>query len=189
MKTKIILLLTLAFLSQSGHSQGVPVYDNTNFISLMKSLIESGKQTSQLLKTVQFMKEQKERLEKVSNVVKQVQAVQEIVNNNQKLYALAQKDLRDILNSPYIKVEEINRISDSFNSIVQSALKDMNFVQQLLTSNVLNMTDAERLAILESQKERSREMVAEISLRTKRYQTIISFREMQDRINNRKINY
>ncbi len=181
--------MLLALLSQSSRSQGAPVYDNTNFISLAKSLIESAKQTSQLLKTVEFLNEQKQRLEQVSNVVKQVRAVQEIINNNQELVKVVQNDLREILNSPFIKVEEIDRITESFNSIIEIAMQDMDFMQQLLTSNLLNMTDAERLAILEAQKERSREMVAEIGLRTKRYKTIISFREMQSRINNRAINF
>lgn len=179
----------LALMSLPGHSQGMPVYDNTNFISLAKSLIESAKQTSQLLKTVEFLNEQKQRLEQVSSVIKQVRAVQEIVQNNQELINVVQKDLKEILNSPFIKPEEINRITESFNSIIEIALEDMDFMQQLLTSNVLNMTDAERLSILEQQKERSREMTAEIGLRTKRYKTIISFREMQDRINNREIKF
>lgn len=189
MKTKIILLMMLVLMNLPGHSQGMPVYDNTNFISLAKSLIESAKQTSQLLKTVEFLNEQKQRLEQVSSVIKQVHAVQEIVQNNQELINVVQKDLKEVLNSPFIRPEEIDRITESFNSIIEIALEDMTFMQQLLTSNVLNMTDAERLTILEEQKERSREMVAEIRLRTKRYRTIISFREMQDRINNREIKY
>jgi hypothetical protein len=189
MKTKIILLMMLALWSLPGHSQGMPVYDNTNFISLAKSLIESAKQTSQLLKTVEFLNEQKQRLEQVSSVIKQVRAVQEIVQNNQELIDVVQKDLKDILNSPFIKPEEIDRITESFNSIIEMALQDMDFMQQLLTSNVLNMTDAERLTLLEEQKVRSREMVAEIGLRTKRYRTIISFREMQNRINNREVKF
>ena len=189
MKSKIIFFMLLALLSQGGRSQGMPVYDNTNFISLAKSLIESAKQTTQLLKTVEFLNEQKQRLEQVSNVIKQVKAVQEIINNNQELVRVVQNDLKEILNSPFIKAEEIERITASFYSIIDLAMQDMNFMQQLLTSNLLNMTDAERLAILEAQKERSREMVAEIGLRTKRYKAIISFREMQDRINNREINF
>ena len=189
MKSKIIFFMLLALLSQRGRSQGMPVYDNTNFISLAKSLIESAKQTSHLLKTVKFLNEQKQRLEQVSNVIKQVRAVQEIINNNQELVSVVQNDLREILNSPFIKAEETERITASFYSLIDLAMQDMHFMQQLLTSNLLNMTDAERLAILDAQKERSRELVAEIGLRTKRCKTIISFREVQDRINNREIKF
>ncbi len=65
MKTKILILAMAIMLSGNAKGQGMPVYDNTNFISLAKSLIESAKQTSQLLKTVNFLKDQKENIEKV----------------------------------------------------------------------------------------------------------------------------
>jgi hypothetical protein len=51
------------------------------------------------------------------------------------------------------------------------------------------MTDAERATILKEKELKSKEMVVEIEQKTRRYREIISFREMQDRINNRKINY
>ena len=58
---RFVVILSIALFS-SGHivAQGMPVYDNTNFISLAKQLIESAKQTSNLLKTVEFLKQQKE---------------------------------------------------------------------------------------------------------------------------------
>ena len=180
------MLLLFVLAGQGVRAQGMPVYDNTNFITLGKTLIESAKQSAQLLKTVNFLKEQKDKIEQVNNVLKQLKAVDEIVENNQQLFRTVQNDLREILNSPFIKAEEIDRISESFNSIIDRSLEDLNFMQQLLTSNYLNMTDSERLLILEEQKERSREMVAEIQLKTKRYRTIISFREMQSKINNRE---
>ena len=186
----LVFALTLALLS-SGHivAQGMPVYDNTNFISLGKSLMESAKQTSELLKTVQFLKEQKERVEKVSNAIKQLNAVRELYRNNQRLYETVQNDLRNILNSPYIKPEEVNRISASFNTIIESSLEDLNFIGRLLSSNTLNMTDAERAEFLKEKELQSKEMVAEIERKTKRYQEIIAFRSMQDKINNRETNY
>ena len=192
MKTKLMLLMLLMLVFITGQTmqgQGMPVYDNTNFIALGKSLIESAKQTTNLLKTVNFLKEQKERIEQVSNAVKQLKAVQEIVENNQRLFDMVQHDLKEILHSPYIKPEEIDRISISFNSIIELSLQDLNFMQQLLTSNVLSMTDAERLVLLEEQRERSREMVSQIELKKKRYSTIISFREAQNKLNNRTGNY
>ena len=60
---KLIFTTALLILvSATGTGQGMPVYDNTNFISFAKSLVESAKQTSQLLKTVQFLKQQKENI-------------------------------------------------------------------------------------------------------------------------------
>ncbi|PTX43579.1 hypothetical protein C8P64_2108 [Christiangramia gaetbulicola] len=193
MKNKIFtLVLALAFafiMPGRATAQGMPVYDNTNFLSLAKSLIESAKQTSQLLKTVDFLRQQKENLEKVNNVVKQLNAVREITQNNQRLFDLVREDLREILNSPYIKPEEINRISESFNAIIQNSLDDLAFIDQILSSDYLKMTDAERAAILKEKEIQSKEMVSEIQLKTQRYRDIISFREMQDKINNRETGF
>ena len=165
------------------------VYDNTNFISLAKSLIESAKQTSQLLKTVQFLKKQKENIEKVNNVVKQLKAVRELTRNNQRLFDIVRNDLRTILNSPYIKPEEITRISESFNAIIENSLEDLDYVGQILSSYSLKMSDAERAEILKEKEVKSKEMVAEIEHKTRRYRDIISFREMQAKINQRETNY
>jgi len=189
MKTKILIFAMAVMLSGKAISQGMPVYDNTNFISLAKSLIESAKQTSQLLKTVNFLKDQKENIEKVHDVVKQLKAVQELTRNNQILFEVVRGDLREILNSPYIKPEEVTRISNSFNAIIDNSLADLDFVDQILSSDYLRMTDAERAFVLKEKELQSKEMVAEIQQKTRRYRDIISFREMQDKINNREIGY
>ncbi len=187
-KIKILVLVLTITLSTSGHivAQGMPVYDNTNFISFAKSLIESAKQTSQLLKTVQFLKTQKENIEKVNNVIQQLKAVRELARNNQKLFDIVQDDLREILNSPYIKPDEVNRISESFNAIIENSLEGLDYIDQILSSNNLKMTDAERAEVLKGMELQSKEMVAEIEAKARRYREIIAFREMQDKINNRE---
>lgn len=183
------LALGLLLLPARAACQGMPVYDNTNFITLGKQIIEAAKQTENLIKTVEFMKQQKDRIEKVSNVVKQLKAVRELARNNQRLFEVVRGDVRNILNSPYIKPEEITRVSQSFENIIENSLEDLDFVQQILSSDYLKMTDAERAAVLKDRETSSKEMVAEIERKTKRYNDIISFREMQDRINSRATNY
>lgn len=187
---KIILSVTVVILIGGYVSaQGMPVYDNTNFISLAKSLVESAKQTSELLKTVQFLKEQKDNIVKVNNVIRQLKAVRELTRNNQILFSIVRDDLREILNSPYIKPDEISKISDSFNAIIENSLESLDFIDQILSSDNLKMTDAERAEVLKEKELQSKEMVAEIQSKTRRYREIIAFREMQDKINNRETNY
>jgi len=188
-KITILSAAMLILVSATGTAQGVPVYDNTNFISFMKSLLESGKQTSQLLKTVKFLKKQKENIDKVNNVIKQLKAVKELAKNNQKLFDMVQVDLREILNSPFIKPEEVTRISDSFNAIIENSIESLDYIDQILSSDNLKMTDAERAEILKNKELESKEMVAEIEAKTQRYREIIAFREMQNKINNRETNY
>ncbi len=193
MKKKIrILGIALAFvlLRPAGAAcQGMPVYDNTNFISMTKSLIESAKQTSELLKTVEFLKEQKENIMKVSNVVKQLRAVKKMADNNRRMIDIVNRDLREILNSPFIKAGEVSRVSNSFNAIIENALSDLDFIEQILSNDYLKMTDAERTVLLKEKEMKSLEMVVEIEAKTRRYREVIAFREMQDIINSREIKY
>jgi len=193
MKTKIrtlVIVMTIAlFLPARATCQGMPVYDNTNFVSLVKSLVESAKQTSQLIKSVQFLKDAKESIEKVSSVVQQLNAVQEIANNNQRLINVMQNDLQDILNSPYIKPEEVTRVTESFDAIVQNSLDTVDFIDEILSSDYLKMSDAERAEVLKKKEMESKQMVSNITTKTKRYKDIISFRKMQDKVNNRETDY
>ncbi len=66
--------------------------------------------------------------------------MQEITNNNQQLINVMQDDLYEILNSPFIKPDEITRVSNSFSSIVENSLDTMDFIDQILSSDFLKMT-------------------------------------------------
>jgi hypothetical protein len=193
MKTKIkilVMAVALTFLMTGRASaQGMPVYDNTNFVSLVKQLIESGKQTAEMIKSVKFLKDAKEAIEKVSSVVQQLNAVQEIADNNQRLINVMQNDLQDILNSPYIKPEEVTRVTEAFDAIVQNSLDTVDFIDEILSSDYLKMSDAERTEVLKKKEQESKEMVSNITIKTKRYRDIISFRKMQDKVNNRETDY
>ena len=186
----LILILSLSLnLPGRATAQGMPVYDNTNFISMTKSLLESAKQTSELLKTVEFLKEQKDNIVKVNNTIRQLKAVRELARNNDILFRTVQTDLREILNSPYIKSSEVAQVSLAFERIMDIAIDDLDFVNQILSSDFLKMTDAERTAILMEKKVQSQEMVAELEVKTRRYREIIAFRRIQDLINNRETEY
>lgn len=189
MKTKILILAMAILFSLNVSGQGMPVYDNVNFISFAKQLLEAGKQTSNIIKTMKFLKEQKENIDKVSSAVQQLKAVQAIIDNNQRLFDVMQQDLNQILNSPYIKPDEVNRVTESFNSIVENSLDDLDFIDQILSSDLLKMSDAERAEMLKEKELQSKKMVSDIHMKTKRYRDIISFRKMQDKVNNRETSY
>lgn len=188
-KTMILALTLILLMPSTAKAQGMPVYDNTNFISFAKSLIESAKQTSQLLKSVQFLKDAKESIEKVNNVVQQLKAVQRIAQHHGELFNVMQSDLNDILSSPYIKVEEVDQITNSFNAIIENSLDTVDFIDEILSSDHLKMTDGERAKVLKDKEQESAQMVSDINRKTKRYQAVISFRKMQDKINNRETGY
>ena len=189
MKISIITIAITLFISNGATAQGLPTYDNTNFVSLIKQLVESGKQTAQMIKSVKFLKDAKESIEKVSSVVQQLRAVQEIAQNNQRLINVMQHDLQDILNSSYIKPEEVTRVAQSFDAIIQNSLDTVEFMGEILSSDNLKMSDAERAEVLKEKELESKEMVSNIQTKTKRYRDIISFRKMQDKVNNRETAY
>ena len=186
----LAIALTLTLLMPAGTvCQGMPVYDNTNFISMTKSLLESAKQTAELLKTVEFLNEQKNNIVKVNKVIRELKAVRELARNHDILLRTVRRDLNDILGSPYIRGNEVEQISTSFELIMATAIDDLDFINHILSSDSLKMSDAERTALLKEKERQSQEMVAEITQKTQRYQDIIDFRRMQDLINNRETNY
>lgn len=188
-RTLILSVLLVIAIGAKGSAQGIPVYDNVSFISLVKQIFESAKQTTEMIKTVNFMKQAKEAIDKVNDAVKQYEAVKEITANNEALVNMVRSDLRGILNSPYIHRDEVDAVSNAFNSIIDGSLRNLEFVNQVLSNDFLKLNDGERLAILEKHRDTSQKMVADITLKNKRYTLIISFREMQDKINNRETNY
>lgn len=188
-KISVIALTIALFMPAGATAQGMPVYDNTNFVSLIKQLVESAKQTSQLMKTVKFLKKQKERIEQVSNVIQQLDAVGKLIQNNQRLFNMVQNDLQQILNSPYIKPGEVARVTESFEEIIDRSVENVDYINKILTSDYLKMTDGERAKVLKEYETQSNEMVAEVENRTRRYKEIISFRKMQDKINNRETDF
>ncbi len=187
---KIALFCTTTLIIKgNGVAQGMPVYDNVNFISFAKQLLEAGKQTSNIIKTMKFLKQQKENIEKVSKAVEQLKTVRNMIRNNERLYNMVRNDLRNILNSPYIRADEVERVSESFNRIIENSMSDLEMINELLSSGHLKLSDADRMKAIDEREARSREMVVEIERKTQRYRDIIAFRELQDRINNRETNY
>ncbi|MBW8242552.1 conjugal transfer protein [Muricauda oceani] len=191
-KKFLTLLLTLIFtllLPGRATAQGMPVYDNTNFLSLGKQLIESAKQTAELLNMVEELNAVREKIEKVNNAVRQYQAVRDITKNNEELFEMVGDDLREVLNSPYIHGDEVEVITNAFNGIMEHSLNQLDFMEQVLSNDFLNMSDAERLKILEDQREASQRMLVDIKLKKRRYDMVISFRKMKTLIKDRKLNY
>ena len=183
------VMVLMLVLPGRATAQGMPVYDNTNFLSLGKQLIESAKQTAELLKMAEELNAVREKIEKVNNAVRQYQAVRDITKNNEELFEMVGDDLREVLNSPYIHGDEVEAITNAFNGIMEHSLNQLEFMEQVLSNDFLNMSDAERLEILEGQREASQRMLADIKLKKRRYDMVISFRKMQTLIKDRKLNY
>jgi len=185
---KLLITAFLVVLSKNhSMAQGMPVYDNTSFITLTKGLVEAANQTAKLVKTVQFLKEQKDRIVKVTNAVKTVKEVEQLIRANTQLIQKVNRSINTIINSEYISPDEVTTITDAFSGLIDASIEDVNFVQKILASNFFKMSDAERLKIISERKKATQTLNSQIDAKINRYHDIISFREMQDQINHREI--
>ncbi len=185
---KLLITAFLVVLSKNlSMGQGMPVYDNTSFITLTKGLVEAANQTAKLVKTVQFLKEQKDRIVKVTNAVKTVKEVEQLIRANTQLIQKVNRSINTIINSEYISPDEVTTITDAFSGLIDASIEDVNFVQKILASNFFKMSDAERLKIISERKKATQTLNSQIDAKINRYRDIISFREMQDQINHREI--
>jgi len=80
-------------------------------------------------------------------------------------------------------------VTASFEEIIARSMESVDYVNKILTSDYLKMSDAERATVLKDYETKSNEMVAEVQNKTRRYKEIISFRKMQDHINNRETEF
>lgn len=62
---------------------------------------------------------------------------------------------------------------------MENSLEGLEFIDQVLSSDNLKMTDAERAEVLKAKELESKEMVAEIEAKTIRYREIIAFRRIK----------
>jgi hypothetical protein len=65
----------------------------------------------------------------------------------------------------------------------------MEFIDQILSSDFLKMSYAQRTEILKQKELESKELVSNITMKTRSYRDIISFRKMQDMVNNRETSF
>ena len=98
-----------------------------------------------------------------------------------------QNDLQDILNSPYIKPEEVTRVAESFDAIVQNSLDTVDFMSEILSSDNLKMSRCRTCGSIERKRVGIKRNGFKYPDKNKTLSSdIISFRKMQDKVNNRE---
>lgn len=180
-KLHFILVFTM-FLGLKSHGQGLPVYDNTNFIALGQQLLSMAKQTAEVIKTVNFLREQKERIEQVSNAVKDFNTVARLIKRNQQIYNILNNDLKNLISNPLVTPREAKLLYDRVERLYQITEGDIVLIQKILTSNFLKMEDTERMDKLREAEVRADQTFAQLTVEIKDYNTIVEFREFQQAV-------
>lgn len=182
---KTLLICVFTFLSQLNfYGQGMPVYDNTNFIALGQQLISMAKQTAEVIKTVNFLREQKERIEQVSNAVRDFNTVARLIRRNQEIYGILNNDLRNLISNPLVTPNEAQRLYDRVERLYDISVEDLDLIEKILTSNFLKMEDTERMDKLREAEKRADETFSKLTIEIKDYNTIVQFREFQQAVDN-----
>ncbi|THD67624.1 conjugal transfer protein [Robertkochia marina] len=178
MKLYIFLLIGVLLFSFRLGAQGMPVYDNTNFLTLGKQLLESGKQTSQLIQTVNFLKQQKQRLEQVNGVIRDLKLIGEIIEDHKILYVEIQGDFNQLGGSNLLANDELRELSESLEKTMASSMDDLDMIRQLLRNDHFKMTDKDRIDLLEQRRKRMEESRAICKTQMGRYRAMVDFRKM-----------
>ncbi len=181
---KKTLLLIIAILLNSIASGQMAVIDATANKQLTKTAIETAKQTQQMEKSVELMKEQKSRLEKVSKGLKKLQLLDDIVTRNSKLVKRIGKDADYFLSNPYLKNKEVKIIRDSYSNILKEATADMSFINDLIKDGVFKVDDGRRLQLLKEQEENSKDLALRIEMAYKHYDRILQYRAFKEAAEN-----
>lgn len=152
MKIKNLLLAIFMCSSSFVFSQWT-VHDPTNAVNMSKQIETSTQQVTQLEKTVEYMKKAEEKLSQVNGLVQNIDEIKEIMllQKQSLRYAniIKNKKLPTIKDPQYIR----QIVSNTTNSL-QTINSSIKFINNILTNGFFKMSDAERINLIENQREK-----------------------------------
>lgn len=152
---KILLVFSLIFFT-SAFSQ-MAVIDATANKQMAKQISQSVTQIRQLENTYKVLKEAKEKYEQVNGYVSQMGQLQNIINQQKQAVNNANKCLQKARNGK-VSLREVDTNLKQISGSIKT-------IQAVLSNGFFNMSDAERIAILD--KELQRAKTANTAIRVK----------------------
>jgi len=186
-RTLFICLFTLTIGSKS-FGQGLPVYDNTSFLSMIQQLAAMGTQTAEIIKTVNFMADAVDRIQDVSGVIRDINTVARLIDRNRDIYELLNNDVRNLISNPVITPNEAERLYDKVERLWDITQEDVALIEQILEDNVFKMEDTDRMTKIREAEKNADETYNTLKIEIRDYNTIVEFRELQQAINNARNN-
>lgn len=182
MKKTLLTSIFTIMLSFGSFGQGMPVYDNTNFLAFGQQLLAMASQTGEIIKTVNFMADAADRIEQVNNAVRNLNTVTRLIQRNQEIYRIMNDDLRRIISNPLITPREATILYDKVERLWDITQEDVALIEQILTSNLFNMEDSERMDKIRTAERQADETFNLLTIELKDYSTIVEFREFQQAV-------
>lgn len=162
MRKIIILLVIMAGFTQVK-AQFV-VTDPESYIQMAAQLNEAVSQTEELRKTWKIMSEANKALQVVSQVVKQVNDIDEVLDNTVVLTKGCESLVSRLKDMQHIdkkygekRVKEVLKLQKKTTKIIEQ-------MTTLLTDNKLKLNDYERVSLFKSQKEELDVLSAQMAL-------------------------
>ena len=157
---KIIFFMLLSFGSYAYSQIGaMATYDASANASLINQIQESARQTAELQKQFNLLKEAKDRIEQVSGAIQQLGQLQNIINEQRAAISNANK-ITTIISETRRKTD-LSGISYNLSRIQSS----ITTVQKLLDNGIFKMQDSERMDLINKQYQEVKSSSANITVK------------------------
>ncbi len=167
MKRTLLFLFAFAVFGYS-YAQ-IPVTDAAANSSLIQTIAQGAKQVKQGLQTVKLLKEAKKALTKVNNAVRDINDIQEIYEMQKYLIESSTKNINKVVKTGLLKPKETTKMYNSYNNLFDGAIKSLEGVDKILTNNLFEMKDAERLKFIKDLKDEMQVKIAANNAISKKY--------------------
>ena len=149
----LILKAILVLFPVLGFAQiGVPqtVFDPTAAGNMTEQIATSGKQLTQLEKSLEYLKKADDKLNQVSGYVRNMQDLNQI----KKMYAESISMATKIRGSlPNVKnAGQKQRIISQVTACVTNLNNSISFITKVLSSNFFSMSDSERMELIKAER-------------------------------------
>ena len=167
MKSRLLLFFALA---STGTCFGqLPVTDAAANTSLLERIVQGAKQVKQGLETVKLLKDAKEAVTIVNNAVRDINDIQEIYEMQKYLIESSTENINKLKASGMLTPRETTKMYNSYNNLFDGAIKSLEGVDKILTNNLFEMKDAERVRFIKELKDEMRVRIAENDALARQY--------------------
>tara|TARA_E500000318_G_scaffold112008_1_gene133334 strand:+ start:19536 stop:20087 length:552 start_codon:yes stop_codon:yes gene_type:complete len=166
---KLRLLLVLVLMGAAiGYGQ-IPVTDAAANTSLAQRIAQGAKQVKQGLETVKLLKDAKKAATTVNNAVRDINDIKQIYEMQKYLLENSTKNINKVMETGMLKPKESTKMYNSYNNLFDGAIKSLEGMDKILTSNLFEMKDAERMKFIKELKDEMRVRIAQNNALARKY--------------------
>ena len=150
---------------------------------LKASLVKATEQIRQLKKQTDFLEDAKNKVQKVSNKVKEFKGYKRIIERNGRVVNLVKSNIAGIVDSPDMTPQEISIIQNSYQSILNQAIDNLEFVSNIISDDYWEMTDFERITLLQKKEKEMKSLEYDAELKIGYYKRRVEHRRFVRAVN------